>query len=282
MPHGVLAIRHTPHMPWPLPLLARLAFTCATLAGVTTYAVGKAPLAVQQHVHPLVPLTVGVVGTAVLFALWRRATWPKRAARLHSVAEPAQPYQRDILARVLIERRGFLFARRALFTGAGRPWTALRGVPQDYNLRFLRPIPVHTSRGRTWWAVGNEFYWADASYRADTVEAVVDAMRWRRRARLDASYVDLEVPTEERRERILAGLRPNLSKHNGLVCIRCRGVIDLREEPVAPVWTDGGVKLADLQLLCSNCNAATRAKRARTQAAAREAAAKAERSTYSF
>lgn len=247
-------------------------------------AAGFVPGTVPVLGHQVTPWLVAVVGTAGAFVLWHRLSRPRKpSALLHVVPEPARPYQRDLHARLSVDRRGYLFARRVMFTGAGRAWTSLRRVPADFDLRFVRPVAVHSSGGRTWWAVGNEYYWANASLRAETVEAVVDAMRWRRRARLDISYADLEATAAERRERVLAGLRPNLSKHNGLVCIRCRGVIDLREKPVEPVWTDGGVKAADLQLLCSSCSAATRARRAREDAAARDAAARdTARATYSF
>ena len=265
-------------MPWPLPLVGRLLVTHLGLLVLLRLLPGTAPGG-----HWAAGLLLAAVGTGIAYAVWRRATWPRRPpGMLHSVPDSAQPYQRDLHARLTLDRRGYLFSRRVMFSCAGR-WTSLRRVPADYDLRFIRPVAVHSTGGRTWWAVGNEYYWANDTLRAETVEAVVDSLRWRRRARLDVDHVDLDSTAEDRRQRILDGLRPNFSKHNGLVCIRCRGVIDLREEPVAPVWTDGGVKVADLQLLCSRCHAAARGRRARpsVSAAAAETAAAA-RSTYSF
>ncbi len=282
MAHRESAMRHTPHMRWPLPILARLVATALGAAIAVQLAADRlvavptaadpAAIRIDQVSSPsAAPLVLSWVAAVVvplgLWALWRGLARPRPSTtRLQSVPHSTQPYQRDTSARLIVDRRGYLFARRVLFTGSRLPWTQLRSLPRDFDQRFIRPIALLTAGERTWWAVGNEFYWANASYGADTVGAVVDSLRWRRRARLDATQVDLVSATAERRARILADLRPNLSKHNGLVCIRCRQVIDLRAEATTPVWTDGGVRVADLQLLCSACQTSSHARPARVSA----------------
>jgi hypothetical protein len=201
---------------------------------------------------------VVALGPILPVLLWHRLARIPIGPQLTVVAEAdaRRPYVRDIHARLVVDRRGYLFGRRVLFLATGIGWRSLRDLPRDYDQRHLRPVAIHRAGGWTWWIAGNEFYRVTSSYHRDTVQAVVEALRWRRRPRLD---VGLPVPaTEDRREDILRTLvRPSLGRHNGLVCVRCRDVIDPRDAAAAPLWTEVGLRAVDVQLVCRPCRAET-------------------------
>lgn len=274
-----VVIRHTPHMPWPLSVVGRYVVTAAVLAAALHSVTGgdlAGTLAralngtlgdvarvvtgslVDVAAVSTVPGWVGIVAvacaaTAGLLVLWRRIARPRRRPHdLLAVADAERPYRRDLHAELVVDRRGFLFVRRVLFTASGLPWRQLHHLPRDYAERFVRPVAVHTEGGRTWWIVGNEFYWVNSTYSLETVEAVVEALRWRRRPRLD---VDVPSDEKERRETFLSTCRPSLGRHNGLVCVRCRETIDARDRAaVSRLWTEVGLRAADVQLLCGACS----------------------------
>lgn len=186
--------------------------------------------------------------TATAWVIWERVTAPPEPAPLEA-GDVTRAYFRDMHARVLVDRRGFLFSRRVLFAGSGTGWRRLRRLPAQWQERFEVPVAVLSENGRTWWAAGNEFYAVRSDYREETVTAILESMRWRRRPRLEAQAA----PPGERRDVLLGMLRPNIGKHHGLVCIRCRGRIDPRERRVAPLWTDAGLRLADARIHCARC-----------------------------
>jgi hypothetical protein len=251
-------------MPWPLAAFWRLAVTVSVLAVSLRSAADGLPDRVTSSVATALA-TAGIPGwaaslavaagaTAAVVSVWRRAVRPRRRPRdLLAVADPERPYRRDVHAELVVDRRGYLFARRVMFTASGLPWRHLRSLPRDYGERFVRPVAVHTEAGRTWWIVGNEFYWVNSAYSPETVEAVVEALRWRRRPRL---AVDMPAGAEDRRETFLATCRPSLGRHNGLVCVRCRGTIDARDAPAARLWSEVGLRAADVQLVCGACGGA--------------------------
>lgn len=254
-------------MPWPLPHLWRVAVTASALAlalqavpaphavlGPVATVVGGA-LATAGIPGWAVIATLAGAGAAALVAVWQRAARPRpRRQDLLTVVDSQRPYRRDLHAELVVDRRGYLFARRVLFTASGLPWRQLRGLPRDYGERFVRPVAVHTEAGRTWWIVGNEFYRVNAAYSLETVEAIVEALRWRRRPRLDVGVPD---GTPERVETFLSTCRPSLGRHNGLVCVRCRSTIDARDASAARLWTEVGLRTVDVQLLCGSCAGVT-------------------------
>ena len=250
-------------MPWPLSQLWRLAVTASALSLVlqavpATQAVPEpvltvlgATLATTGIPGWAVIATLAGAGSALLVAVWHRAARPRPRARdLLTVVDGQRPYRRDLHAELVVDRRGYLFSRRVLFTASGLPWRQLRGLPRDYGERFVRPVAVHTEAGRTWWIVGNEFYRVNAAYSIETVDAIVEALRWRRRPRLDVGVPD---GTPERVETFLSTCRPSLGRHNGLVCVRCRVIIDARDASAARLWTEVGLRTVDVQLLCGSC-----------------------------
>lgn len=262
-------------MLWPFPLVWRYAVTSAVLALCCLAGAraldGLANVLFRSGVpSAYAPLTgaaatlsgtgvvagVAVLGPLLAMAAWHRAARVRRRPRLHAVGQDAddRPFRRDLHAEIVVDRRGYLFAPRVLFTGTGLGWRSLRRLPRGYDSRFESPVPVFETRGTAWWIAGNEFYRVEPGYSVETVEAVVEALRWRRRSRLDAGQP--EVAAGKRREELLESLlRPRLGRHHGLVCVRCRGTIDARDTPVAPLWTEVGLRASDAQIMCTPCRA---------------------------
>jgi hypothetical protein len=238
-------------MPWPLSFAWRYALTAVVLAALLGQPLAPRTGAVSTPAGAALVATVAV-GPFVLAGLWRSAARPRRRApRLHPVPDADRPYRRDLHARLVADRRGYLFARRVLFTASGLPWRTLRSLPRDYGERFVRPVAVHSEGGHTWWIVGHEFYRVSASYSRETVAAVVEATR-RRRGRRPAEPV-APAAADERRRTFLETCRPSLGRHQGLVCVRCRAAVDARDEAVAGLWTEAGLRASDASVRCGAC-----------------------------
>ncbi|MGF1646517.1 MAG: hypothetical protein ACFCVF_06315 [Kineosporiaceae bacterium] len=238
-------------MPWPLSFAWRYVATAVALVPASVHL----PMPRSGVASTVVGACLVAVGPLVFAALWRCAVRPRRGApRLHSVPDADRPYRRDPNARLVVDRRGWLFSRRVQFTGSGLPWRTLRSLPRDYGERFVRPVTVHTESRHTWWIVGHEFYRVSASYSRETAAAAIEATRRRRGPRWEGPA---ERPTgaavDERRRTFLATCRPSLGRHQGLVCVRCRTAVDPRDEAVARLWTEGGLRASDAEVWCATC-----------------------------
>jgi hypothetical protein len=243
--------RHTPRMPWPLSFAWRYALTAGVLAAVLV----QLPLPRTGTAVTTAAAAVVAVGPLALAGLWRAAARPRRRPPgLHPVPDAERPCRRDVHARVIADRRGYLFSRRVLFTGSGLGWRTLRALPRDYGERFVRPVAIHSESGHTWWLVGHEFYRVSGSYSRETVAAVVEATRRRRGQRwLGPAEPVSGSSADERRRAFLETCRPSLGRHQGLVCVRCRTAVHPRDQAVAALWTGSGLRAGDAEVLCGPC-----------------------------
>jgi hypothetical protein len=235
-------------MPWPLSFVWRYALTAGALGALL------AQLPLPRPGAALTAAAAGLVGFGplVLAGLWKYAARPRRRPPgPHPVPDADRHCRRDLHARLSVDRRGYLFARRVLFTGSGLGWRSLRALPRDYGERFVRPVAIHSESRHTWWLVGHEFYRVSASYSRETVAAVVEATR-RRRGRRPAEPV-APAAADERRRTFLETCRPSLGRHQGLVCVRCRTAVHPLDQAVARLWTGTGLRVGDAEVMCGPC-----------------------------
>ena len=109
---------------------------------------------------------------------------------------------------------------------------------------------------RVYWAFKGCFYWEDEGLGADDVKALV-LQRIRRRERQLAnahSLMRAEEVGQAVRSRVPLEIRRAVFERDGGQCVECGGSFDLEYDHVIPFSLGGATSVANLQLLCGDCN----------------------------
>jgi 5-methylcytosine-specific restriction endonuclease McrA len=158
-------------------------------------------------------------------------------------------------------RRGPWFRRRYAFA-AGRRQQAhgvrRRTLEAMEAAQQRTAVPVAAGdRGRTYWWCLDRFFTADRSLAAADVHALVfeRARRAERRlARAHAVVVAGAVPARPSRPSIPRAVRHAVWQRDGGACVACGAQFELQFDHVIPLALGGASGVANLQLLCGDCN----------------------------
>jgi hypothetical protein len=158
--------------------------------------------------------------------------------------------------------RGFLFRRRVWFVATCCPPLQLDtelyrqlGAEQDHQ-----PVRVAREGSRAWWWFENAFYWESGGYQERDVLALIRDRQRRSAQRLGRAHMLLNVEEGKaarprgRREPIPREVKRVVFERDGGECVQCRSNFDLQYDHVIPVALGGATTVANLQLLCADCN----------------------------
>jgi hypothetical protein len=118
------------------------------------------------------------------------------------------------------------------------------------------PVELFNIDARTYWAFQDCFYWDDDGLTAEDVKALV-FQRTRRHERQLATAHSL-MRAEEAGQMVRAPLPVELRRavfeRDGGRCVECGGSFDLQYDHILPHSLGGATTVANLQLLCADCN----------------------------
>lgn len=216
------------------------------------------PSTLSTFMPLLVPLGILAFAAVVLTALL-----PKGAPDTPSFARRTTPpssaqLRQDPNARLFRDRGAFLFGRRDWFEGTGCPPVRLRRkhVNNLQEIHTEHPARITQTNGRTWWWVGETFYWESGGYSGQDVLALVRARERKSKQQLDRAHMLLNAEQEPRkgREPIPLEMRRAVFERDGGQCRQCGERFDLQYDHAIPVALGGATSIENLQLLCGQCN----------------------------
>lgn len=169
---------------------------------------------------------------------------------------------RQDLNAQFIKDRGFLFRRRIWFVGTCCPLIRidLSRWGQLASAQRQQPVSVARSGVRVWWWFEDAFYWESAGYTGRDVLALIRDRQRKATQRLDRAHMLLNVEEgqEQRppgqRQSIPREIRRAVFERDGGQCVACGSNFDLQYDHVIPVALGGATTVANLQLLCGQCN----------------------------
>jgi len=118
---------------------------------------------------------------------------------------------------------------------------------------------AHEGREKLWWTGREDLFWADDELSAEDVELLVWDRKRRQEGRLDRlrRIRAREIhATKARRERIPAEVRNFVWLRDGGRCVNCGSEEELQFDHVIPHAKGGGAAVANIQILCGDCNRA--------------------------
>jgi hypothetical protein len=161
-----------------------------------------------------------------------------------------------------IRDRGFLFRRRCWFVATCCPPTRVdaRRHAEMQASQGTRPVRLARSGGRAWWWFEGTFYWESGGYGERDVLALIRDRQRRAAQKLDRAHMLLNIDEGKaprprgRREAISREVKRAVFERDGGKCRECDGTFDLQYDHVIPVALGGASTIANLQLLCADCN----------------------------
>ncbi|HEY1540074.1 MAG TPA: HNH endonuclease [Solirubrobacteraceae bacterium] len=125
--------------------------------------------------------------------------------------------------------------------------------------QLLEPVAIARDGRRCTWLFEDRFYAADDGLQACDVVALVRERERRARTRLERAHARLaqedgEPASRRRRERIPRETRRAVFERDGGRCVECDASFDLQYDHVIPLSLGGASTVANLQLLCADCN----------------------------
>jgi hypothetical protein len=162
------------------------------------------------------------------------------------------------IVKLPLSLRGIFTGRYALASGKRTFDARWRKVQVDAILAVQAESPVALLRDdeRAYWVFKDCFYWEDENLSAEDVKALV-LQRIRRRERQLAtahSLMRAEEAGQALRPPVAIEVRRAVFERDGGRCVDCGGNFDLQYDHVIPFSLGGATTVANLQLLCADCN----------------------------
>jgi len=128
-------------------------------------------------------------------------------------------------------------------------------------LQHEAPVLVleDSSRKRRWWWFRDEFYWEDEALSATEVKALIldrQNQQQRRVQRAVALMQQTDLPLSQTRDGIPEPVRLEVWRRDAGRCVQCGSKRRLQFDHLIPVHLGGASTIANLQLLCADCNQA--------------------------
>lgn len=139
---------------------------------------------------------------------------------------------------------------------AGAAWRA-RAFARLTAAQLHTPVAVlATGEGRTYWLFEDRWYWEDQGLEPQDVLALARERRRRRRRALERAHAALaaDAAAPARREPIPRAVRQAVFERDGGRCVECGAGFDLQYDHVIPLALGGASTVANLQVLCADCN----------------------------
>jgi hypothetical protein len=236
----------------------RIGMICHQPVNLVMNPLERNPMAAFGDLIVIVVVGFVIVAGLSLLSIGAPATPPfaRRPATSASVQLRQDPNAGFILDR------GFLFRRRFWFAGTCCPPVRVDAVRyrQLSTAQQRQPVAVASSGGRVWWWFENAFYWESGRYRERDVLALIRDRQRRAAQKLDRAHMLLNVEegraprARGRREPIPREVRRAVFERDGGKCAHCGSHFDLQYDHVIPVALGGATTIANLQLLCGDCN----------------------------
>jgi hypothetical protein len=118
------------------------------------------------------------------------------------------------------------------------------------------PVPMIADGRRRLWYFLDRFYWDDDALDVGDIKALIlqRQRRLQQRVQTARSLMYAEETGRPTRIPIPADLRRAVFERDGGRCVECGTNFDLQYDHVLPVALGGATTLANLQLLCADCN----------------------------
>jgi hypothetical protein len=172
---------------------------------------------------------------------------------------------REVRNATIVRRLTLLGRRYELHLGdrpTGAAWRA-RAYARLARTQRHEPVPaLATADGRTYWLFEDAWYWSpthpDQGLEPLDVLALVRDRQRRRRRALERAHASLAAEraagAPSRREPIPRAVRQAVFERDGGRCVECGAAFDLQYDHVIPLALGGASTVANLQVLCAECN----------------------------
>jgi 5-methylcytosine-specific restriction endonuclease McrA len=122
----------------------------------------------------------------------------------------------------------------------------------------VQPTAVLSSQGRMYWVFEHRVYWEDDELRAEDVLALIRDRERRQQRKLERAHAAMaaEGAGIPRREVIPREIRLAVFERDGGRCAECGSNFDIQYDHIIPFSMGGASTVANLQILCADCNRA--------------------------
>ncbi|MEN3284707.1 MAG: hypothetical protein V7607_5847 [Solirubrobacteraceae bacterium] len=161
--------------------------------------------------------------------------------------------------RAELFRRLTLFGWRYHLVLGGKPsetsWSSRRQGALVQAQR-VEPTAVLSADGRTYWLFEDRVYWEDDGLAARDVLALVRDRQLRQQRRLERAHAAVAANAigVVRRDVIPREVRRAVFERDGGRCVECGSNFEIQYDHVIPFSVGGASTVANLQILCADCN----------------------------